>query len=216
MSSQGDEEICCICQSEYGASNQERFTLSCGHHIHASCMLRYCLRTSDERCPICRQAPQRSLRRTQPSGGVIEIPDTESEDETSYEESSSFDDEPQWLSIPCTARDAAETRLQKAIVRKLLRRAKSNRAPKTLKLCLEKHLSLRNDVVGQREALKRLKSRRVKSVEEALGLHQLLAQRVMKASRTYETHFREVLRRCQASKTVRDYFTIHPLTEVFV
>lgn len=216
MSSQDDEDICCICQIEYGASNQERFTLSCGHHIHASCMLRYCLRTSDERCPICRQAPQRSLRRTQPSGGVIEIPDTDSETETTNEGSSSLDDEPQWLLVPCTARDEAETRLQKAIVKKLLRRATSNRAPKTLKLCLEKHLSLRNDMAVQKKALKHLKSRKTKSVEEALGLHQLLAQRAARASRMYETHFREVLRRCQASKTVRDYFTIHPLAEVFV
>lgn len=216
MSSQDDEDICCICQSEYRATNQERFTLSCGHHIHASCMLRYCLRTSDERCPICRQAPQRSLRRTEPSGGVIEIPDTDSDTETTYDSSSSLDAEPQWLSVPCTVRDAEETRLQKAIVKKLLRRAKSNRAPKTLKLCLEKHLSLRNDVVRQREALKQLKSRKTKSVEEALGLHQLIAQRVTRASKTYESHFREVLRRCQASKTVRDYFTIHPLAEAFV
>lgn len=104
--------------------------------------------------------------------------------------------------------------MQKAVVRKLLRRAKSNRAPKTLKLCLEKHLSLRDDVERQREALKKLKSRKTKSVEEALGLHQLLAQKVARASRTYEAHFRKVLRRCQASKTVRDYFAIHPLAEV--
>jgi hypothetical protein len=56
--------------------------------------------------------------------------------------------------------------------------------------------------------------KRSMSVHEALQLHKRLSVELKRALGKYATDFRNILQRCQSSKTVRDYFMLYPLAVV--
>lgn len=225
------EESCCICLGSYDLVGSDRFVLSCGHHIHSSCMLRYCLGTSSRRCPLCRRSPRpwgESSAETSAPGpdtealeyGPLEETDNETEGEIEGETEGSDDgsesDQPQWLRLTwCAQASSQSMRIQKGVVALLLRRAKSARAPAVLKRCLQRHRALKGEVVKRRRELKQSASSTTRSsIQRAVELHRRLSSEVKKAIRTYQRHHELVLKRCQASSTIRDYFCLYPLQEI--
>ena len=213
------EDSCCICLGSYDPTGSDRFTLSCGHHIHSSCMLRYCLGTASRRCPLCRRSPR--PWNESPDEMPISDQDIEEIEESSDEDASGSDDEgdsdqPQWLQLRwCSQTSPRYMRIQKGVVAALLRRAKSARAPAVLKRCLDRHRALLEEVVKRRREFKQSASKMSRvTVQQAVELHRRLSSELKKATRTYQRHHGMVLKKCQSSSTIRDYLCLYPLQEI--
>ena len=212
-----EDDLCCICLVGYG-EERGRYCLPCGHHIHATCMLDYCLRSHQSRCPICRRS-HREEGEDSDDGVSTESPSFEDEEDVNSDSNDSLPDDegedelPFWLRLRWD-RYASPRRMkmQKRVARRLLQRACSARAPAVLKRCLDKHRSLYAEVVRSRALLATFAGKKSKlSIGETLRHHRVLKGSVVKARCKHERHLAEVLKRCQSSSTVRDYFALYPL-----
>lgn len=212
-----EDDLCCICLAGY-SEERGRYYLPCGHHIHATCMLDYCLRSHQRRCPICRRS-QREEGEDSDDGASTESPSFEDEeDANSASDDSLPDDEgedefPFWLRLRWD-RYASPRRMkmQKRVARRLLQRACSARAPAVLKRCLDKHRSLYAEVVQRRALLATFAAKKSKlSARDVVQQTSRLRQGVAKAKQKHEHNLAVVLKRCQRSSTVRHYFALYPL-----
>lgn len=211
-----EDDLCCICLANY-SEPQGRYYLPCGHHIHATCMLDYCLRSHQCRCPICRRSQREE--HDDDDSATTESPSFEDEDGASSDSEASLSDDegedelPFWLRLRWD-RLASPRRMktQKRVVRRLLQRACSARAPAVLKRCLEKHRSLYAAVGRSRALLTTFAGKKSKlSARDVVQQISRLRQGIAKAKQKHERHLAVVLKRCQRSSTVRDYFALYPL-----
>lgn len=212
-----EDDLCCICLAGY-SEERGRYYLPCGHHIHATCMLDYCLRSHQRRCPICRRS-QREEDDDGDDSASTESPAFEDEEGAMSDSDDSLPDDegedelPFWLRLRWD-RHASPRRMraQKAVVRRILQRARSTRAPAVLKRCLEQHRSLYAQVVQSRTLLDTFAGKKSKlSARDVVQQTSRLRQGVAKAKQKHEHNLAVVLKRCQRSSTARDYFALHPL-----
>ena len=198
---------CCICLTSLG--EDDICHLRCSHRFHSSCLLTYCF-GGQRRCPLCRCSLERD------DGSVVSPSDFEDDSEEADESQSEDEEAPQWMSLRWRS-DATnrQAQLQKNVAKELLRRGAAARAPAPLKRCLKRHMLLRKEAKVSEQKLKQFFSKKMRvSVDEAMATLKRQTVSLEKIARRYENHFKVVLKTCQQSKSVRQYFLAFPLKEV--
>lgn len=209
---------CCICLSEY-ATSESPFELSCGHCVHAGCMLRLCLNRGEEaRCPYCRAQVhiQTSHSMNIPTEEESTNVPTEDESVDSSSDGSEVEEMPQWQRLAFGRHTTMHMlRIRKQVMKKLFQKGRNKGAPLLLKRCSEEQKRLTDALLAAtREVAKYKTSGSRKPVREALfGLKEREAA-VEKAARRISVHSRKALMRCVGNRSVRDYLRQHPLVEV--
>jgi hypothetical protein len=123
---------------------------------------------------------------------------------------------PQWMTLIWTPfATGILLRRQEGVVKNLLKRAGSKRAPDVLKRCSEKQKQLQKDLVEARALVKKMKrGRACQTVQQTLRLLKRQENGVRTAERRLHAHKREVLHKCQKSQTTVNYLWLHPLADV--
>ena len=204
---------CCICLTEY-SENDTPFDLSCGHCVHSDCMLRLCLNGgASVRCPYCRASLVVDDEDSGESDDDFESDVVIGESVPHIEEGPLL---PQWMRVQWQLLATGRSlRVQEGVVKKLLNRASSKRAPDILKRCANEQKVLQKDLVQARVVVKQSKrGKPCKTVRETLRLLKHKEDQVHKAERRLHAHKKNVLLRCQKSQNVVNYLWFHPLGEV--
>lgn len=207
---------CCICLSEYG-ENETPFQLACGHRVHSDCMLRLCLCSRDSaRCPYCRASLATRLLESEDDFEGLSDSGSESEENEPDANIEEGPELPQWMALIWTPfATGILLRRQEGVVKNLLKRAGSKRAPDVLKRCSEKQKQLQKDLVEARALVKKMKrGRACQTVQQTLRLLKRQENGVRTAERRLHAHKREVLHKCQKSQTTVNYLWLHPLADV--
>lgn len=202
---------CCICLNEYDAQ-ESPFELSCGHRLHSSCMLRFCLSRAEEpRCPYCR-APVRLGRQGDDED------DFPTEDESAEESSAaSLGELPQWQQLSWGRHPPRghALRVRREVVRRMLQRARNKHAPAVLKRCADEHRRLAGALLSAKKDEAKYKGGRAgKTVKETLARLRDKRSATLRAEQRLGAHLKRVLNRCQGSHAVVEYLRAHPLAEV--
>jgi len=198
--------MCCICLTEYG-ENEIPFELSCGHQIHSECMLRLCLNDmSSVRCPYCRASLNNENSASEDSN------DSDADTEIVEVVAPPM---PQWMRLRWQPLATGRSmQIQECVVKKLLSRASSKRAPDVLKRCYIEQKQLKKNLESARARVKQCKrGKSCRTVRETLQLLKKIENLVLIAERRLRAHMKAVLTRCQRSQNVVNYFWLYPISD---